>query len=130
MKLRNKKTGEIGHLQVFEGDNELNVRVHYDIDSQTPYDEYTYYSLKELFEEWEDYVPKGSIEDDKMKQCVKLWADINGFKGNLMYAEDDEWCSFYSEDEDEELLFRNCKCPNLKNRESYTIAELCREEEE
>lgn len=89
-----------------------------------------YHSLAELIAEWEDYVPKEPIEDDKMRQCVKLWTEINGFKDKLMYAEGDGWCSFYEEDEDEELLFRNRKCPNLDNRASYPIAELCGDDKE
>lgn len=73
---------------------------------------------------------KPRIEDDKMRQCVKLWADINGFKGKLLYAEFDDCCSFYEEESQNELLFYYRKLPELKDRERYAIVELCGEEEE
>ena len=43
---------------------------------------------------WKEYdEPKEPIEplikDKKMRQCVKLWTEINEFKGKLMYSEDD-----------------------------------------
>lgn len=120
MKLRNKETGGLANIL---GEQDF-FRVYTDAGWAD------YNSLAELNEEWEDYEPPEPIEDGKMRQCVKMWSELNGFKGELIYTEGDGWCSFYEEDEDEELLFRNLKCPNLKDRERYLITDLCGEEEE
>lgn len=123
MSLRNKKTGEISTNPLI---------------SVAPYTNNvrgchikTYRSITELNEEWEDYKPQEPlIEDEKIRKCVRLWTDINGFKDKLMYAEFDDCCSFYEEETQNELLFCDRKLPELKNRERYSITDLCREEEE
>lgn len=128
MKLRNKKTGDIvtldsdhdGSLADFGGK----------ILVETNGKEFSYDTLAELCEEWEDYKPAEPLKDNKMRQCLKLWSEINGFKGELTYAEGEDWCSFYEGEKEEELVFRNRICPNLKNYEAYTIAELYGEEDE
>lgn len=50
MKLRNKKTGEIGNLQPYGGDGMIWVWI-----GNRSIPEYRYNSLAELNEEWEDY---------------------------------------------------------------------------
>lgn len=129
MKLRNKKTGEIVEAESCNSATGM-IGIYYeDKDGQVGTKD-CFETLSELNEEWEDYKPVGPIEDNKMRQCVKLWTEVNRFEGELLYAEREDWCSFYEEDEQEELLFRNKKCPNLKDGERYTIAELCGEEKE
>ena len=86
-------------------------------------------SLNEFNEIWEDYVPKGPlIKDERIRKCVKLWAELNVYNDALMYAEDEEWCSFYEDDSQNELLFEKGKCTNLQNQIYYTIDELCGED--
>lgn len=119
MKLRNKKTGEITetHLLVVQS-------------VEDPTKRYYAGSIKDLCDNYEDYKPAEPLKDDKMRQCLNLWSDINGYKGELTYAEGEDWCSFYEEEKEAELVFSGRICPNLKNGESYSIAELCGEEEE
>ena len=67
-------------------------------------------AMRMIARAWKEYdEPKEPIEplikDKKMRQCVKLWTEINEFKGKLMYSEDDDYCSFYEIDSQEELLF-------------------------
>ena len=126
MSLRNKKTGEISTNSLI---------------SVAPYTNNvrgchikTYQSIGELNKEWEDVedinvtnIPL--IEDEKIRECVKLWTELNGYGHSLMYAEGnnwgDVWCSFYEPLDDEELLFRNRRCTNLQDRKIYAITELC-----
>ena len=72
---------------------------------------------------------KPLIEDKKIRECVKLWTELNGYGHSLMYAEGNDWgnvwCSFYEPLDDEELLFRNRRCANLQDRKIYAITELC-----
>lgn len=87
-------------------------------------------AMRMIARAWKEYdEPKEPIEplikDKKMRQCVKLWTEINEFKGKLMYSEDDDYCSFYERDSQEELLFLGRKCPRLNHAVCYTIAELC-----
>lgn len=122
MKLRNKKTGEISTTPLITvapyNDNERGCHVR------------TYKSIAELTDEWEDVedinvtnIPL--IKDKKIRKCVKLWTELNGYGHSLMYAEDYGWCSFYELLDDQELLFNNRSCSNLQNRKVYTITELC-----
>lgn len=50
MKIRNKKTGEIGNLKSFSNDKRVCIWVHKETDL-----DYIYNTLAELNEEWEDY---------------------------------------------------------------------------
>ena len=131
MRLRNKKTGEIMDLsEGFIKDTYNGEFIQIKPVAISNKEGYLYGSLAELNEEWEDYKPAEPIKDDKMRQCLNLWTDINGFKGELTYGEGEDWCSFYEEEKEEELVFSRRICPNLKKGEAYSIAELCGEEEE
>lgn len=121
MKLRNKKTGEIVEL-------DLNVRI-----SGYPngIEFMKVSSLAELNEDWEDYKPaEPLIKDEKIRKAVRAWAEANGF--NADYYEfniktlpagtrfsvghyDIEFIGFFIYD--------------LQTENSYTLAELCGEEE-
>lgn len=129
MKLRNKKTGEIidtSEWTLFCDCSAISIENDEDGDK-----EFRYNSLAEFNGEWEDYKPKEPlIKDEKIRKCVRLWAEINEFKGNLMYSKFDDCCSFYEADSQKELLFMNRECSNLKHAVKYTIAELCGEEHE
>lgn len=127
MKLRNKKTGEIAE------DTEILV-IFASKENVIP----TYHSLTELNEEWEDYEPIDVedinvtniplIKNVKMCKAVKAWAEVN----EIETAEyDDYWVSFRSDDKvisfkDEDTCIG---LYNLEDNKTYTIAELCGEDE-
>lgn len=75
MKLRNKKTGEIGELS---GVNRMVVyEPNMPLCGNSILGEYD--TLAELNEEWEDYTPaEPLIKDEKIRKVVRLWADVNG----------------------------------------------------
>ena len=88
MKLRNKKTGEIGKLHCDMNVIPAKYGVFEDTDIRGHYWEYD--SLTELNDEWEDYVdPKEPlIKDEKIRKAVRAWADAC----NLSYVSIDELC--------------------------------------
>ena len=131
MKLRNKKTGEIVTFISIEElhDDELEFT---HINASGHENALSYSSLKKLNEEWEEYNPKEPlIKDEKIRKAVKVWAEANGF--NADYYEfniktlpagtrfsvghyDIEFIGFFIYE--------------LQTENSYTLAELCGEEEE
>ena len=128
MKLRNKKTGEIGKLHCDMNVSPAKYGVFEDTDIRGNYWEYD--SLAELNEEWEDYMPKEPlIKDEKVRKAIRAWAEAN----EIVTVEYDEyWVSFRRDDktisfkdEDRRLGFYE-----LENSRDYTIDELCGEEEE
>lgn len=117
MKLRNKKTGEIVLA--------TNMAVGLADDGTDNW----YNSLAELNEDWEDYKPKEPlIKDEKVRKAVRAWADANSLK-SFEYADDDGLGSFLGADY-ERITFNPWRQSGLKDGETYTIAELCGEEEE
>ena len=131
MKLRNKNTGEVGeaHWASFREDGtDLCISMH----RGGSYVEVN--SLAELNEEWEDYAPaEPLIKDEKIRKCAKLWLEINEIysvtyhkrRGGGSYLELDNMpmrngCCIIFQDLIEEL----------KDGQTYTITELCGEEEE
>lgn len=94
------------------------------------YHQNTLEKFPNILEDWFEEIKEPLIKDEKIRKCVKLWAKLNEYNDTLMYAEDEEWCAFYEDDEQNELLFGKSKCVNLQNQRYYTIAELCGEEEE
>ena len=69
MKLRNKKTGEIGKLDAYDENKEM-----FAIKSngKTIY----YFSLADLCDDWEDYKPAESlIKDEKIRKAVRFKAE-------------------------------------------------------
>lgn len=133
MKLRNKKTGEIGRLYF---DHQL-------IDPKTGtyaiviqhrdrlgYEAFAnYFTLAELNEEWEDVedinVPNMPlIKDEEIRKIIRAWADVND-GGKLKYNYDENSLND---------IYRNTITFNrglgLEDGHSYTIPELCGEEEE
>lgn len=124
MKLRNKKTGEVIDLDI------ANIKAQYGGISVIPEpiklggNEYVYYSLEGLVHEWEDYKPaEPLIEDKEIREIIRAWADVND-AGKLKYNSDEN-----SLDD----IYRNTITFNrglgLKDGHSYTISELCGEEE-
>lgn len=125
MKLRNKKTGEIIDLE--EGritDSGYGSAILLSPVAAIP-EAYTYTSLAELNEEWEDYKPKEPlIEDKEIREIIRAWAKANDAT-KLKYNYDEN-----SLDD----IYRNEITFNyglgLKDGGEYTIPELCGEEEE
>ena len=126
MKLRNKKTGEIGELH-YEPDKEY----HFTVATEEPADIAIYHSLAELNADWEDYVPKEPlIKDEKIRKAVRAWAEaccietieITHSRKCILRAisaitGDDEICI------DREI-------GQILDEKVYNIDELCGEEEE
>lgn len=130
MKLRNKKTGETGlvHCDATMFSNKIGVFIDNNhIDLRNPYKIYT--SLAELNAEWEDYKPaEPLIKDEKIRKTVRAWADEN-----ILPQVEFEYIAGTGS------IFKDGICGveigfyddlKLTNRETYTIAELCGEEEE
>ena len=125
MKLRNKKTGEIGKLHCDMNVSPTKYGVFEDTDIRGHYWEYD--SLAELNSEWEDYTPKEPlIKDEKIRKAVRAWAEANEIteinvasSGYELWGGIDDWCIHFGGNP-----FKDIK--PLK----YTIEELCGEEEE
>lgn len=118
MKLRNKKTGE-----VFGG---YSVSVNWFGNN-----DHEYHSLAELNEEWEDYKPaEPLIKNEKIRKAVRAWADAGGLEHFTVVNEHFNYCKImgrkYNRVSKIEFL---ATIPNVTHR-TYTIAELCGEEEE
>jgi len=125
MKLHNKKTGETRvlcylHPTLPNGSVLLGLL---DDDGETQ--TYTYGSLAELNEEWEDYKPKEPlIDNEEIREIIRAWAKVN-----------DALVLKYNHDENSlDDIYRNEITFNmrlgLEDGKKYTIAELCGEEEE
>lgn len=132
MKLRNKKTGEIIDLEV----GRITDSGYGSAILLSPVaainESYTYSSLAELNEEWEDYIPtKPLIEDEAKRSVFKAWAEILGRdleKADFKY--DAERNSFNCYIADSTIEFANGEGINCVDREIYTFRALCGEEEE
>ena len=132
MKLRNKKTGEIIDLEV----GRITDSGYGSAILLSPVavinESYTYSSLAELNEEWEDYIPdKPLIEDEAKRSVFKAWAETLG--RNLEKADfkyDAERNSFNCCIADSTIEFANGEGINCVDREIYTFRALCGEGEE
>lgn len=105
MILRNRKTGELWEL--------------------------VYRYKDELPREWENYTPaEPLIKDEKERKAVRAWAEVNSIK-EVLYCEraDRSLCNLTDMgDDDYDIEFVGW-IPTLKDGKTYTIAELCGEEE-
>lgn len=115
MILRNKKTGEIATEIDVSQDGES-----FWVLGKLPC---MYNSLAELNEEWDDYHPaEPLIKDEKIRKVLKAWAE--GYMATKVQY-DAFWHGFRNRDATitvwEELP--------LEDNQTYTIAELCGEED-
>lgn len=126
MKLRNKKTGLIIDFEELNGYSlyDCGDKILLGKNSEEPV--YGYTTLKEFNEDWEDYNPKEPlIKDEKIRKAVRAWAEANriaptdavNFLQHLVEF-NGHYCS---------IAFDK-RLKGLENG-SYTIAELCGEEE-
>ena len=127
MKLRNKKTGEIGKLHCDMNISPAKYGVFEDTDIRGHYWEYD--SLAELNAEWEDYEPKEPlIKDEKVRKAVRAWAEANNFLDEIEAHSLTAGTRFSIGHYDIEFL--GYFIYDLESNKTYTIAELCGEEEE
>lgn len=133
MRLRNKKTGEIWDIPKMRHPTMQEDDISFFVYGRDEGHLFSYKSLAELNEEWEDYNPKEPlIKNEKIRKAVRAWAEAN--KTNHV------WVSVASDGinitQDEQYP------PSTKYKQSitfeceagfkssyYTITELCGEEE-
>lgn len=124
MKLRNKKTGEVKKMW------KDNICLSFSDCNNV------YYSLAELNEDWEDYVPKEPlIKDAGARDVMRMWAKVNRIPANattIEYHFVESLCGTESEfwDNNLHIMFYGKIAPNAVHGKIYTIDELCGEEEE
>ena len=122
MRLRNKKTGEIGEPRAAY--QEIYV-------DTTEHKTYCYKSIAGLNEDWEDYKPKSPlIKDPKIRKAVRAWAEAIGTTS--AFAEQGSFDNEHLELSDvlSGICFATKRPKDIKPGIRYTITELCGEEEE
>ena len=122
MRLRNKKTGEITEIE------EVNLIVM--SDERDCYESFAeYHSIAELSADWEDYKPKEPlIKDEKIRKAVRAWAEANNFLDDIEVHSLTAGTRFSIGHYDIEFL--GYFIYDLESNKTYTIDELCGEEEE
>lgn len=134
MKLRNKKTGEIVEAESYNSATGMFCIFYENKDGQLGTKD-CFESLAELNEEWEDYKPtEPLIKDEKIRKAIRAWAEANGVSELFSY-EAVSGCPFwyimaYRGEGGLTLDLWGEFPKELTNDKSYTIAELCGEEEE
>ena len=89
---------------------------------------YEYYSLAKLNKEWEDYeTTEPLIKDEKIRKAVRLWAEANGSLEDIKVHSLTTGTRFSIENYDIEFL--GYFIYDLEGNKTYTIAELCGEDE-
>ena len=119
MKLRNKKTGDIGFCKFNIVHSNSNAPLYY-------------HSLREVLEDWEDYEPEEPkeplIKDEKIRKAVRAWAEAIGLsEETTLFVEKPEFDSnililSYSLNE---IRFNIPIPESMDFCKRYTIAELC-----
>ena len=118
MRLRNKKTGQEGNFIINKDHFEC-----VDLDCAP-----LYFSLSELLDEWEDYALKEPlIKDEKIRKAVRAWAEANGI---TQVSHDACWNAFRCSDFVIAFDYDFDRHDGFEDMKSYTIDELCGEEEE
>ena len=118
MRLRNKKTGQEGNFIINKDHFEC-----VDLDCVP-----LYFSLSELLEEWEDCTPKEPlIKDEKIRKAVRAWAEAN--KLDKLYLANNGY-EIYGGIDDTVMQFVGEPLPHDDKDKTYTIEELCGEEED
>ena len=126
MRLRNKKTGEV--FESFKGGP---IDLYFYPNEHKGGDEIereTYQSLAELNADWEDYKPSEPlIKDEKIRKAVRAWAEANNFLDDIEVHSLTAGTRFSIGHYDIEFL--GYFIYNLESNKTYTIDELCGEEE-
>ena len=120
MRLRNKKTGQEGNFIINKDHFEC-----VDLDCVP-----LYFSLSELLDEWEDYGQKEPlIKDEKIRKAIRAWADACNLSYVSYKLASNE---FYDADTRGAFAIKFKLIPvevYLEDGKTYTIDELCGEEE-
>jgi hypothetical protein len=142
MKLRNKKTGKIWHMprlrQPTVQEDDISFFACTDEHGCSRCELFSYESLAELNEEWEDYTPaEPLIKDEKIRKAVRAWAEMNDIrfirmcsrtrKENARIVGQNALGRTFTMEIDNEYEIR---VSFEDYKECYTLAELCGEEEE
>ena len=86
-------------------------------------------SIEQLNSEWEDYAPKEPlIKDEKVRKAVRAWAEANNFLDEIEVHSLTAGTRFSIGHYDIEFL--GYFIYDLESNKTYTIAELCGEEDE
>lgn len=113
MKLCNKKTGEIGIINLSVICDDLT---------------YCYETIECLLAEWEVANTKEPlINDEKIRKAVRAWAEAVGKSDSIIEFDESGnslWCNR------SRIRFDKDELKGLKDWQVYTIADLCGEEEE
>lgn len=118
MKLRNKKTGEAVYV-----DFQIPLSNNHEVLGS-----YCVASLKELNKRFEDYEPaEPLIKDEKIRKAVRAWAEAN--KLDELYLANNGY-EIYGGAYDTVMQFVGEPLPHDNKDKTYTIEELCGEEEE
>lgn len=127
MKLRNKKTGGIWEIPKMRHPTMQEDDISFFVYGRDEGHLFSYKSLSELNEEWEDYQPaEPLIKDEKIRKAVRAWAEALGLQevycasnGYEIYGGIDDWV----------IQFDGEPFPFADKNKVYTIDELCGEEE-
>lgn len=129
MKLRNKHTGEVKEFnEIF-----LTTIVKETNTATSEYVERSYSKIDELNADWEDYKPvEPLIKDGKIRKAIRAWAEANdidedGRHDCMIEFDLDEHRLKWIETSIEFNLIDGLE--DLEDGKSYTINELCGEEE-
>lgn len=129
MKLRNKKTGEIGQIG-YVATNDGAIIVEDISGSEYPFSVISNYkTLTKLNEDWEDYKPaEPLIKDEKIRKAVKAWAEANDFTNEIEVRSLNAGTRF--SEGHWSIEFIGYFIYDLKIDSTYTIDELCGEDKE
>lgn len=130
MKLRNKKTGEVATLDSEHTASLADFGGKLLLETQEK--EFSYATLAELNEEWEDYEPKEPlIKDEKIRKAVRAWAEANDIDGATFYMSSHFWYlrTFNDREQGIDFWLKWDDKPNLIESKYYYIEELCGEDE-
>lgn len=125
MKLRNKKTGEIGEPRVAYQE------IYVDTTEQKTY---CYKYIAKLNEEWEDYKPSEPlIKDEKIRKILSDWSKLTQttkiYISKRRTSIDEPFIALFNPEMYISLDLLG-QFDELEDEKEYTIEELCGEEEE
>ena len=128
MRLRNKKTGGIWNIPKMRQPTIQEDDISFFACDRDGGHLFSYKSLAELNEEWEDYKPaEPLIKDEKIRKAVRAWAEANGFLDEIEVHSLTAGTRFSIGHYDIEFL--GYFIYDLEGNKTYDIAELCGEDE-
>ena len=130
MRLRNKKTGGIWNIPKMRHPTIQEDDVSFFACDRDRGHLFSYKSLAEINEEWEDYKPvEPLIKDEKIRKAIRAWAEANDvLEVFIDCIGDGTYIELYDEDDGRRRISA-LRPAGLKTGEAYTIDELCGEEE-